>query len=416
MMLMMMNDWQICIEFQQVRRYMPQQFYQTFFSSVNSLWRFNFSFKIAQNCSIGFNSTICAFFYVDFTEESVNTYRKKIKEFEDSEICWNIREQDPILVLKQRIRGDPLTYKKYLDETPEEKVNKRERVELVTEAQVKQFINEVYCPSQPENDVIYVKGIISTKEIYELVKTFTTVFREKTAQSFAAWCRNQKLNFLLAKEKNPEVSPESYIFWNTFIMVNQDTTELKWSLMYLIIDNLINSMRTYLPKYQESLKNLKKNGYEIIGYARKSPSEDVTSRARLLKSMVSNLKERSFATKIFVSPCSWASPPLVSRDLQGNSRVIMNELSVDGNTQDLLVYLKSVHHDVCLVTIDFAGITTRSEDIVNLVEANPSLKRIAVETFAQCNEVFIFDTERLVKDNGLLQKFENRNYCIQRSK
>ncbi|KAI9025812.1 hypothetical protein CLU79DRAFT_699343, partial [Phycomyces nitens] len=57
--------------------------------------------------------------------------------------------------------------------------------------------------------------------------------------------------------------------------------------------------------YQESLKNLKKNGYEIIGYARKSPTnEDVTSRTRLLKSMISNLKERYFATKIFSSPCS----------------------------------------------------------------------------------------------------------------
>ncbi|KAL0075651.1 hypothetical protein J3Q64DRAFT_1703071 [Phycomyces blakesleeanus] len=286
-------------------------------------------------------------------QRCIEFQQKKIEEFEDSETCWNIREQDPILVLKQRIRGDSLTYKKYLDETPEEeKVNKRESVELVTEAQAKQFINEVYCPSQPKNDVIYVKGIISTKKIYELVKTFTTVFREKPAQSFAAWCHD-----------------------------------------------LINSICIYLPKYQESLKNHKKNGYEIIGYARKSPtSEDVTSRTRLLKSMVSNLKERSFATKIFVSP------------------FIMDELSVDGNTQDLLVYLKSFHHDVCLVTIDFAGITTRSEDIVNLVEANPSLKRIAVETFAQCNEVFLFDTERLVKDNGLLQKFENRNYCIQRSK
>ncbi|KAI9025811.1 hypothetical protein CLU79DRAFT_698933, partial [Phycomyces nitens] len=97
---------------------------------------------------------------------------------------------------------------------------------------------------------------------------------------------------------------------------------------------------------------------------------------------------------------------LASRDLQGNSRDILDELSVDGNTQDLLVYLKSVDHDVCLVTIDFAGITTRSEDIVNLVEANPFLKRIAVETFTQCNEVFIFDTEALVKDNSLLQKFK----------
>ncbi|CAO3699936.1 unnamed protein product [Rhizopus stolonifer] len=96
---------------------------------------------------------------------------------------------------------------------------------------------------------------------------------------------------------------------------------------------------------------------------------------RLMKSMVTDLKGRSFTTKIFVSPSSWASSPLVSRDLRDNSQVDMDELSVDDNTQGLLVYLKSVDHDVCLFTIDFAGITTRSEDIVNLVEANSSLKK-----------------------------------------
>ncbi|KAI8997796.1 hypothetical protein BDB01DRAFT_699091, partial [Pilobolus umbonatus] len=63
-----------------------------------------------------------------------------------------------------------------------------------------------------------------------------------------------------------------------------------------------------------------------------------------------------------------------SRDLQPNSQAIMDDLGVDGNTQDLLTYLKSVSHDVCLVAIDFAGITIRSEDIIKLVETNPSKK------------------------------------------
>lgn len=112
------------------------------------------------------------------------------------------------------------------------------------------------------------------------------------------------------------------------------------------------------------MKNLKKNGYKIISYARRSPTgEDV-------------------------SPCSWASSRFVSRDLQGNLQV-MDDLSVDGNTHDLLAYLKSVYHYVCLVIIDFAGIITRSEDIVNLVEANPSLIKIAIETFALWHEVFV---------------------------
>lgn len=105
-----------------------------------------------------------------------------MEEFEDSEICWDVSEKEPILVMKNRIGGDPLTYKKYPDESPSQKNvnNKRERVELVTAAQVKQFVNEVYCASQPKNDEIYLKRTVSTQEIFQVVKTYTTVFGEKT--------------------------------------------------------------------------------------------------------------------------------------------------------------------------------------------------------------------------------------------
>lgn len=158
------------------------------------------------------------FFYVDYTEENVRIYKKKIEEFEDSELCWNIREGEPVMVMKNRIRGDPLNYRKYPDESPKEKkVDKRGRVELVTLAQVKQFINEVYCPCPPKNAEVYLKRRISTQEIYNLVKTYTTVFREKTSQSFAAWCRSNKLNFLLAKEKKSQnVTRELYILEDVY--------------------------------------------------------------------------------------------------------------------------------------------------------------------------------------------------------
>lgn len=47
------------------------------------------------------------------------------------------------------------------------KVDKRGRVELVTSAQVKQFINEVYSPCPPKNAEVYLKRRIST-QIYVL--------------------------------------------------------------------------------------------------------------------------------------------------------------------------------------------------------------------------------------------------------
>ncbi|KAG2211419.1 hypothetical protein INT45_000009 [Circinella minor] len=140
-------------------------------------------------------------------------------------------------------------------------------------------------------------------------------------------------------------------------------------------------------------RSTKRPGYEIIGYARKSPTgEDAASRTRLLKSVVLNLEERSFASKIFASPCSWAGPP---RHLHPMIYKIIWKL---WRSYVLMVTRKTyllTLNDICLVIIDFSGITTRSEDIVDLIESNPSLKKIAVDTFAQSNNLFTFDTEKL---------------------
>lgn len=99
---------------------------------------------------------------------------------------------------KKRIAGDPFKYKLYLDERPSVERNKGNRPELVTEAQVQQFIDEVFCSFEPLNKIIYSKKNISTGNIYEVIKNYTTVFGEKSTQIFAVWCRNKKLNFLLA--------------------------------------------------------------------------------------------------------------------------------------------------------------------------------------------------------------------------
>ncbi|KAI9485260.1 MAG: hypothetical protein EXX96DRAFT_474928, partial [Benjaminiella poitrasii] len=61
-----------------------------------------------------------------------------------------------------------------------------------------------------------------------------------------------------------------------------------------------------LPNYQESLRNLIHNGYEIIGYARKSPAnDDIDTRTKLLQAMVNNLHERSFTSRVYASTCSY---------------------------------------------------------------------------------------------------------------
>lgn len=91
----------------------------------------------------------------------------------------------------------------------------------------------------------------------------------------------------------------------------------------------------------------KKDGYEVIGYVRKSPSDvDLETRRNLLQKMVDNLLDRSLVDKVYVSVSSLASSPLKERDLDENDDVIKKLKNVDGNTQDMLEYVQSVDHNI----------------------------------------------------------------------
>lgn len=91
--------------------------------------------------------------------------------------------------------------------------------------------------------------------------------------------------------------------------------------------------------------------------------------------MVGNWRERSFTTRVYISTSSWASTLFAKRNLKPDSKVM-----------ESLEYINSCNHDICLISIGFAGLTTRSIDLVNLIE-----------TFAMNNEVFILDVQNQTK-------------------
>ncbi|KAG1040239.1 hypothetical protein G6F43_012332 [Rhizopus delemar] len=132
--------------------------------------------------------------------------------------------------------------------------------------------------------------------------------------------------------------------------------------------------------------------------------------------MINNLSERSFAQRIYVSPSSCASTPFSERDLKRNDDIMGKLENIRGNSQDMLEYLSSVDHDICLTSIDFAGLASRTNDIIQLVEDNPSIKKIAIDTFAISNEVFLFDADSLKMDDKLLENFNCRKQLNRRSK
>lgn len=82
----------------------------------------------------------------------------------------------------------------------------------------------------------------------------------------------------------------------------------------------------------------------------------------------------------------------------------------------MLHYLQSSQHDICLVSIDYAGLTSRPQELKKLIENNDRIKKIAIDTFALDNEIRLFDAELLASDSNLLNNFDCRKKILQRSK
>ncbi|PHZ07179.1 uncharacterized protein RHIMIDRAFT_316939 [Rhizopus microsporus ATCC 52813] len=339
------------------------------------------------------NQAICMLFYVDYSVENAKKCEKKIEDLGDFEICYNVDPKQPILVSIQRIRGDPLTYRTYLHSSDiPDKSLKRKRIEFQTEIQVIQFINEVYLPEEPQNTNIYDMKSVSTADIYDTVRKHTVIFENKSVLSFSRWCSNARLSFLRAQEERKN----NIRVRSCYVMDEQFHDDIK------------SAICQFLPLYQESIKNLKRNGFEIVGYARKSPSNDKNeNRVKLLQKMVDNLQSRSLTTRIYVSFSSCASTPFSERDTTTNKSMIAKLSNVNGDTQD---------RDICLVSIDYAGLTSRPQELNRLIENNDKIKKIAIDTFALDNEIHLFDTKLLVSDPTLLTKFDCRKKILQRSK
>lgn len=83
---------------------------------------------------------------------------------------------------------------------------------------------------------------------------------------------------------------------------------------------------------------------------------------------------------------------------------------------DMLEYSSSVNHDICLGSIVFAKLTSRTNGITRFIEDIPPIKTIAIDTFTIPNEVFLLDADSLVTDSKLLEYFNCRKQLVLRSK
>lgn len=110
---------------------------------------------------------------------------------------------------------------------------------------------------------------------------------------------------------------------------------LRNTIIYsLLLEGVVKSITTSIPRYQNYISSLKKQGCTIIGYARKSTGRnDQENRKRLLNSMVQCLKERSLCDTVFVSWSCSAAANIASRDMNVNPDLLTDLIGVKGDTQ-----------------------------------------------------------------------------------
>ncbi|KAI9363845.1 hypothetical protein BD770DRAFT_358858 [Pilaira anomala] len=254
-----------------------------------------------------------------------------------------------------------------------------------------EFINEVFIPFDPHNHAIYTPKQISTKDIFLIVSGCTNYFDDKNIKSFTTWCSKKKknLNFFKAEEVRKKQKTESdavikrvrliYVMKEEEFLGNVKLPALQKVTFkfFFFIDKAVLIIKDQPPHYKAFMTSLEEEGYELIGYLRKSKGkekEDV--RIRLLETMAIRLIERCPVKAVYAFPFSNSMDKIASRDLCKESKSLVKQLNnVSGSAQDMMNHIKAANTNICLIVIDFAGLSRDSKDIRSFLRSHPKLKK-----------------------------------------
>ncbi|CAO3640355.1 unnamed protein product [Cunninghamella echinulata] len=275
---------------------------------------------------------------------------------------------------------------------------------IVSNAQSIDFLNSVFLPCDPFNNEIYDNKRILTKEILSFVWKYSSIHDSKSISTFGKWMKNNKLHLLECPIKR---------------VYDNENSKIQTRNLYVLKDKFINdnldNIVNYMPKYKVQLQQFKNDGYTIIGYARKPKGPEAEeTRKKLLQLMCNNLRNRSLTDHIFISYQCQANDLIYERDKIRNQN-ILEELSVDGDTNDMIEFI-SIKKKVCIVALDYSGLSTNHLDLQEFIRNNASIKKIIIDTLPFNNKVKIYDRDQLLNYQDIMMQFDCRTKCLQRSK
>ncbi|KAG2233115.1 hypothetical protein INT48_005859, partial [Thamnidium elegans] len=209
------------------------------------------------------------------------------------------------------------------------------------------------------NEEVYEYKSLTNSDILSMVWKYTDLFDKKTVISFGKWCANN-VDFTAVHSKRRQCDSGKVSVRSLFVVKEQ---------------YIAKKVLDYLPHYQLFVQNLKNERYNIVGYARKSRTNDNDeSRIRLLQQMARRLKERSLVEKVFVSPC-----------------VNANELM-----------------KICLIILGYAGLSTNYKDFETFLRNSKNICKIIVDHLPFDNTIKILDCCELLQHPKKLEIFNCR--------
>ncbi|RCH77967.1 hypothetical protein CU097_001347 [Rhizopus azygosporus] len=81
----------------------------------------------------------------------------------------------------------------------------------------------------------------------------------------------------------------------------------------------------------------------------------------------------------------------------------------------MLQYI-NINKKICLVVLDYAGLTTDPNDLKKFLETNKNIEKIIVDNLPQSNKVEIFERKEILNNPSRLEAFKCRSNTCRRSK